>query len=218
MFRKDNMNNIFQIGAIVAFTSISSLSTAAPIYLNSDTISVSLGSSMSADPFVNRSTVDSLASIIDATTASDGDAHSQSSHIWVRGPLELDFDFGMEYDLTTLHFWNYFGEAYDVDNIDFNFFDSSNTLVGSLLDLVPALGSGLIFAEDFSLSFLSNIQFVNAVLTGSNGEIDFQNIGFTGELSVDTTEEPISVPEPSSIALLGLGLAFIGFTRKKKAA
>ena len=83
---------------------------------------------------------------------------------------------------------------------------------------MPALGSGLIFAEDFSLSFLSNIQFVNAVLTGSNGEIDFQNIGFTGELSVDTTEEPISVPEPSSIALLGLGLAFIGFTRKKKAA
>jgi hypothetical protein len=171
---------------------------------------------MAAEPFANRSTADSLASIIDAPSAVSPENHNQSTHVWVSGgSLELDFDFGIEYDLTTLHFWNYFGESFDVDNIDFNFFDSSNTLVGSLLNVMPALGSSLIFAEDYALSFPSNVQFVNAVLSGTNNQVDFQNIGFTGETS-DSVDNPSSVPEPSSIALLGLGLAYIGFWRKKK--
>ena len=195
---------------------ISNVSNAAPIYLNDQNISVSLGSSMDAEPFANRSTADSLSSIIDAPSADAPENHNQSTHVWVSGgSLELDFDLGIEYDLTTLHFWNYFGESFDVDNIDFNFFDSSNNLVGSLLNVMPELGSSLIFAEDYALSFPSNVQFVNAVLTGTNNQVDFQNIGFTGETS-DKVDDPSLVPEPSSIALLGLGLAYISFLRKKK--
>lgn len=155
------------------------------LYLNNQNISVALGASMPAEPFANRSTADSLASIIDAPSADAPENHSQSTHVWVSGgALELDFDFGMEYDLKEFHFWNYFGEGFDVDNINLKFFDSSNSLVGSL-NVTPQLGGGghnPIFAENFALS-LSRVQFVNAVLTGSNNQVDFNNIGFSATVA-----------------------------------
>ncbi len=172
-------------------------------YLNDQNISVSLGSSMAPEPFNNLSTAASLANVIDAPSAVAPEDHLQSTHVWFTGAsgLELDFDFGEEYDLVTLHFWNYFGEGFDVDNIDLNFFDSSHTLVGSLLNVEPALGGNggnPIFAEHFPLFFPSNVQFVNAVLTGTNNQVDFNNIGFTGE--------PSPVPVPSAMLLFGTGL------------
>ncbi len=116
--------------------------------------------------------------------------------------MELDFDLGMEVDLITFHFWNYHSESYDVDDIDLTFFDSSMQLVGTFDDISPALGNatGLdatpIFAEDSALA-TSGVQFVNAALSGSNGQVDFSNIGFT------------AVPEPTSGSLLLLGLSVI---------
>lgn len=48
---------------------------------------------MVAEPFANR------------TTAAAGENHEQGTHVWVSGgTLEIDSDFGIEYDLTTLHF------------------------------------------------------------------------------------------------------------------
>lgn len=190
---------------------------AAPIYLNYSNISVELGDSMAAEPFANRNTADSLASVIDAETAASGELHLQSTHVWVSGGhLELDFDLGNEYDLTTFHFWNYHSEGFDVDDIDLTFYDASMNLVGTLLDITPALGNGTgsdsdpIFAEDFALSFPSNVRYVNAMLTGSNNQVDFNNIGFTGELS--------AIPEPSTLALMLVGasvFAAAGYRRRK---
>ena len=168
------------------------------IYLNDQNISVSLGSTMAAEHFENRSTADSIASIIDAPLAEESENHNQSTHVWVSGgSLELDFDLGIEYDLKELHFWNYFGEGFDVDNIDFKFFDSSNSLVGSLLNVAPELGGGgsnPIFAQDYALTFPSKVQFVNAILTGSNNQVDFNNIGFTAEVSQAELIDFESVP------------------------
>lgn len=162
----------------------------AQVYLNNTNISVALGASMAPEPFANRTTAASLASVIDAPTAASAENHEQSTHVWVSGgPLELDFDLRAEYDLQVLHVWNYFGEGFDVDNIDFTFYDASRTLVGTLLGVAPALGGAggnPIFAEDIPLSFPSKVQFVNAVLTGSNGEVDFNNIGFTADISCAT--------------------------------
>jgi hypothetical protein len=190
---------------------------AVPVYLNNSNITVALGSSMAAEPFANLSTALSLANVIDAPSASASELHiSPTTHVWVSGgPLELDFDFGTEYDLSMLHFWNYYGEGFDVDNIDFTFFDSSKNLVGSLLGVAPALGGAggnPIFAEDYSLSFPSNVQFVNAVLTGSNGQVDFNNIGFTAELSIPTSP---SVPDSANtLSLLLASMLSFGLVRR----
>jgi hypothetical protein len=67
--------------------------------------------------------------------------------------------------------------------------------------------STLIIAQDFYLSFPLKIRYVNAVLSGSNGQVDFNNIGFTGEVS--------AVPTPAAEWLLGTDLLeLIGFARR----
>ena len=194
---------IFGLGVLL----ICSGAMAAPIYLNESNISVSVGTGTSAGTFNNTfnggATIDK---VIDAPSADATEFHDQATHIWytadaIGGGLELLFDFGLEYDITTLHFWNYTGESYDVDNIDFSFFNSSNSLVGSL-SVLPALGSSPgILAEDIVLSAPLNVQYVTAFLTGSNRQVDFQNMGFTAEIST-----PTSVPEPSVIGLLMVGI------------
>ena len=176
------------------------------------TFSVALGSGMAAEPFANQTTAISLANVIDAPSAVAGEDHiSPTTHVWVSGGrLELVFDFGVEYDLSMLHFWNYFAESFDVDNIDFTFFDESMTLVGQLLNVEPALGGAggnPIFAEDYALAFPSDIRFVNALLSGSNGQVDFNNMGFTGEVS--------PVPEPGTALLLGFGLLGLAAFRRE---
>ena len=172
--------------AAIAIT-LAAGAASAQVYLNDANITVALGASMPPEPFQNRTTAASLASIIDAPSATAPENHTQATHVWVSGGiLELEFDFLIEYDLQTLHFWNYFGEAYDVDEIDFTFFDAGRNLVGTLLDVMPALGGAggnPIFAEDLPLSFPSKVRYVNAVLSGSNGEVDFNNIGFTAAIS-----------------------------------
>ncbi|HBC3374046.1 TPA: PEP-CTERM sorting domain-containing protein [Vibrio parahaemolyticus] len=207
---------------------------ASPIYLNIDNISVEVGEGTTA--ITSNNTFDSGATIdkvIDAQTATSTETHTQSSHIWYSGGgLELVFDFGQEYDLTTLHFWNYNGEDYDVDNIDFTFFDSSNNQVGTL-SILPELGSTpAILAEDILLEAPLNVQSVIAFFTGTNNEVDFQNVGFTATLSTDrciqnpddetcvnNEQEPepniVVVPEPNSMFLISLGMLGIVLNRRK---
>jgi len=74
-------------------------------------------------------------------------------------------------------------------------------------------GGNPIFAEDYALSFPSNVQFVTALLTGSNGQVDFNNIGFTGEVS-----DPSAAPEPATLALFGVGLAGLAVIRRRRRA
>ncbi|MGH1429411.1 MAG: Ig-like domain-containing protein, partial [Arenicella sp.] len=170
------------------------------VYLNQENITVSLGENMAAEPFENRFAAESLASVIDAPSAEASENHNQVTHVWVSGgPLELVFDFQQEYDLIDLHFWNYFSEDFDVDNVDFTFFDGANNPVGELLGVEPQLGSNPlntqnpIFAETTPLSFSSNIRYVRATLTGTNGEVDFNNIGFTGRLSSFNNKTDLSI-------------------------
>ena len=184
-------------------------SFAAPVYLNNSNISVTVGQGTSNGSFNNtfngRNTIEK---VIDAPSADAEEFHNQTTHIWftaddVGGGLELLFDFDQEYDISTLHFWNYTSEDFDVDNVDFTFFNSTNQQVGNL-SIMPALGSTPgISAEDIVLAAPLNVQFVTAQLTGSNRQVDFQNIGFTAEIS--------QVPLPAGVwlfvsGLLGLGL------------
>lgn len=191
---------------------------ATPVYLNQSLISVSVGAGTSAGTFHNTfdgmQTVDK---VIDAPSASSDEFHNQTTHFWYTandagGGLELLFDFNQEYDISTLHFWNFTGENFDVDNVDFTFFNAANTQVGTL-SILPALGSsGGISAQDIVLAAPLNVQFVTAFLTGTNREVDFQNIGFTAEESISVVPIPAALP----LFLSGLfGLGILGQRRKK---
>ncbi|MGB5592968.1 MAG: hypothetical protein WBM32_12290 [Crocosphaera sp.] len=205
-----NIKTLTQLMTAISGTSCLLLGTvdakAASIYLNNTNITVEVGPGTSPGTFNNTfANGNTIEKVIDAPSADAAEFHNQTTHIWftassVGGGLELLFDFGQEYDLTTLHFWNFTGENFDVDNIDFTFLNSDNTQVGQL-SVTPALGSsGGILAEDIPLAAPLNVQFVTAFLSGTNRQVDFQNLGFTGEIS-----EPRSVPESSNI----LGLIFV---------
>lgn len=207
------------LAALTAVTAGGS-AAAAPVYLNDTNITVALGPGMAAEPFANRTTAASLASVIDAPTASSGELHLQSTHVWVSGgSLTLVFDLGIEYDLSAVHFWNYHSEAYDVDNVAFTFFSGSNSNVGSL-SFSPLLGNSTgsdstpIFAESRTLAFPTNVRYVTAVLTGTNNEVDFNNIGFTAEVSVPNPN-PTPVPEPTTMLLAGVALT-VGARRMRR--
>ena len=185
------------------------------IYLNQDNISVSVGAGTSPGTFNNTFAGGStIAKVIDAPTADAAEFHNQQTHIWytansMGGGLELLFDFGQAYDIQTLHFWNYDGEGYDVDEVSFKFFDVGNQQVG-VLSIQPALGSSpAIYAQDIELAAPLNVRYVSAFLIGSNGQVDFQNIGFTAVASV---------PEPSALILLlgGISAAHVAASRRRR--
>lgn len=205
---------VIVIAVLGSFIATSALAT--PVYLNNTNISVVVGSGTAAggnfhNTFSGGATIEK---VIDAPSATASETHSQSTHIWFTaddagGGLELLFDFGTEYDISTLHFWNYTGEGYDVDNVAFTFFNAANAQVGAL-SVSPALGSSPgILAQDISLAAPINVQFVTAFLTGSNKEVDFQNIGFTAEVSDPTDPPTQAVPGPGPLALFMLGLGLL---------
>ncbi len=183
-----------------------SLGLGETVYLNKDNISVAVGPGTSPGTFNNTfDNGQTIVKVIDAPSADAEELHNQTTHNWFTatdagGGLELVFDLGVAYDISTLHFWNYTSEDFDVDNIDFTFFNLNGQQVGSI-SVQPELGTSPgITSQDTVLAAPVNVARINAFLTGSNREVDFQNVGFTAE---------VSVPEPSSLALLALGAAAI---------
>lgn len=183
------------VGAIVfgCLISVSGVGLSQSVFLNDTNSSVELGETMDAEPFANRSTADSLASVIDLPTADATELHNQSTHVWVSGgQLELVFDFGAEYDLESFHLWNYVTEFYDIDRVDLEFFNDSMVSVGSFDVIDPVLGNEEgseffpIVGESIAVGTPKNVRFVKAVFSGTNNQVDFNNAGFTGQLSATT--------------------------------
>lgn len=226
---------------IVAMAFFSAAAVASPIYLNHENMTVALGSSHddavasnpTFGPFQNVNIDNSLANIIDAPSADAGEFHNQSTHVWSEAPLELVFDLLTDYDILSLHFWNYHSFGWEVGGISLTFFDVNNTFVGDYL-ASPHLGgrpdasdndATEIFAQNFDLSGASftDVRFINAVLFGGPTrptQVDFQNIGFTGLLSGEDLitpppPPPVSVNEPATVLLLLAGLLGLVFTRRR---
>ncbi len=212
------------LAMVPAAVALSATAAAAvPVYLNIDNISVAVGPGTSDGDFHNTfSSGQTIDKVIDAPSADATELHSQTTHIWFTadqagGGLELLFDFQIEYDINTLHFWNYNSESYDVDEVAFVFFDGANAQVGAL-SVEPALGSTpAIAAEDITLSAPLNVRYVSAFLTGTNRQVDFQNIGFTAEVSVPQPG-PGVVPVPAAAPLLAgaMGALALAARRRRK--
>lgn len=129
------------------------------------------------------------------------------------------FDFGQSFLVDSFSFWNQNGGGpgasgstginslnilYSVDGISFSSLFAGSSIFSQVTgtNASPEIISfSVVNARYFRFDVLSN--------HGDINQTGFAEIAFN-----DTT----SVPEPASIALLGLGLAGIGFSRKKKAA
>lgn len=158
-----------------------------------------------------------LFNVIDAPSADASEHHDNSTHIFYSdGPsVSLDFDLQASYAISAVHFWNNHFEAQDVDDLDLFFYDAGHHLVRSVLNIQPALGGtgstpgpSEVFPQHFALQ-AAPVRYVHVVLAGSNGVLDFNNIGFTGELVS-------SVPEPGSMAMLLAGVvAVAGAVRRR---
>jgi len=120
-----------------------------------------------------------IANIIDAPSPTAADPHSDATHVWVKGSAaELLFDLQGNYQLTTIHFWNFNGEGFDVDSIEFEFLNAAEEVI-SELTVTPQTSFERILAEDFPVD-VSGVRYVRAVLGATNNEVEFQNIGFSG--------------------------------------
>lgn len=95
---------------------------------------------------------------------------------------------------------------------NFTFFSAANAQVGTLA-VRPALGSSpAIFAQDIVLAAPLNVRYVRAFLTGSNGQVHFQNIGFTADVSGPS---PNPTPEPGTLALAAPALVAAMRSRRR---
>lgn len=217
------------LSLVVLTSSYVTIASAVPIYLNQENMSVEVGLGTSPGSFNNTfNGGSSINKVIDAPSADTEEFHSQTSHVWFTaeetgGGLELLFKFDQQYDISTLHFWNYTSENFDVDGIDFSFFDGLGDQVG-MLSVSPALGSSPgIRAEDIPLSAPLNVQSVTTFLSGSNGQVDFQNIGFSADQSVlqppsvppESPGTPTVVSEPLTLLLFSSGLIGMVLARRR---
>jgi hypothetical protein len=218
------------IGAGAIALLASAPADASTVYLNFLNMTVEVGPG--TGPGSSNNTFDNgfgIEKVIDAPSADAEEFHSQVTHIWYTfsdptDGLELLFEFDVSYDIDTLHFWNYTGESFDVDQVDFTFFDSVGAEIGSRT-ILPALGSASgIEAEDIPLLSPLNTRSVRAFLTGTNGEVDFQNIGFSALVSdpdLDPDAEPDTPPNGDATVPLPaagwlLAAAFAGLIRLRR--
>lgn len=184
------------------------------VYLNNMNTDVRVGPATSNGGSFNNtadgytSLHEALVKVVDAPSPDASQDHTQSSHIWWTAPddngvLELILSFDRTYSLKKLHFWNYAFDSFSADHVKLNFFRWPGSLVGNLeFDLLPSGSEDAILAQEFAFpSTYHDVKLVSVLLSGTNGEVDFQNIAFSGTLT-----KPIPLPASGAMLLGSFGL------------
>lgn len=142
-------------------------------------------------------------------TVNPGDFGEIRQSVDMTNILSITFDLAAQY--------NGSGNAWDparfiasatIDGVDAVTFSSTNTFLGVVLDV-----SGLVGIHDLGFRLTSLATTIGTGTTGPGA--------VTHQIRVDnirTDEVTVSIPEPDALALFGLGLAGLGFARRRKAA
>lgn len=157
--------------------------------------------------FASSATIDSNGGLATTGTALDNATQSGSSYYWDGTTVTLDLgvlaagdSMTLDYDLVTTAFG-----AYDADSCDGGY-GGYGGYGGDGGDLVPLVIGGLGCMSQAAL--------------GDPGEISADTLppdtGLGGPFSLTATELQNTVPEPGTLALLGLGLGAIGYGRRRR--
>ncbi|KGJ86900.1 PEP-CTERM sorting domain-containing protein [Colwellia psychrerythraea] len=210
------MKNIYRsIFAIVVTVVISVNVQATPIHQASSVTATTadFGGSFALVNMINQSGLSAgyTSGVTDFTSYTGSTTHNGLEGFSVGPDGQFSFDLGSALNIDGLALW----ASTNIGSLaSFDLYADTDQIwgngVGSLLGSFNALGGvGSDPAQIFSFAATST-QFLHIDILSTQGGIGFQP--GIGEIAFRGASE---VPEPISIALLGLGLAGIGFSRKR---
>ena len=203
--------NRLQMGIAIAFAMFSHMASAMPI--SGVTVTTTF-----ASPGESGSVIENIVNGSGLSSYTTGATHSSGtpSNSWgAFGPTTgtITFDLGDVFDLDGLAVWNFNGN----NTAGINGLTIDGSLDGIAFALIAGAPTNFAIGANFAaelaeiFSFATTAQFVRFNVTSSYGRaaIGLSEVIFTGDTGT-------AVPAPATLALFGLGLAGLGWSRHKK--